>query len=133
MPFDVCAPVPPPSSPELDLLRLARNIISHPLSWTKARYVSQGGAYCALGAIGVAADNPRKGTRPTIIERRVARILADEIPCGLRFRFAGTARMRVVYFNDRKTTNHAMIIKLFDRAITRLEAKLVAKSDIAVS
>lgn len=89
-----------------DDLVAAKALIDTPEKWIKGTFASKG-CWCAMGAvISVVCDDGRYA-----FEREVAavRALAEEVPD----RFG----RNVPFYNDAKTTTHADIMALFDRAI----------------
>ena len=110
-----------------DDLREARKVIERPESWTKGQYakmasgrkahsplMQQAVCFCAVGAVCKAVGEvdeclPRS--------RRLTDFLREFVPENKRASLRG-----IVAYNDRKSTTHADILNLFDRAIAAAEA-----------
>jgi hypothetical protein len=84
--------------------------------WTKNNYQDHD-RYCMVGALAVACGN-RRFRLPTWRERRLARLVAKELPFRI-FLCWLTGRARLIVFNDSKKTKRHDVLGLFDRAIER--------------
>lgn len=109
MPFDN----PPQPRREIILLRAAKERISYPERWAKNCWIDSA-RVCAMQAVKIVSV--RRSMR-----RHLSRILARELPTRYRVWFFVPAQTKLVFFNDRKSTSHQMVMELFDSAITRLE------------
>lgn len=107
-----------------DLLWAARSRIGHESGWTQSRY-SDGDRLCLVAALSVVSGS-RSFNAPNSTERRLARVLADELPDSVprwaRLKFF-TARQRLIWFNDSPRTKHQDVVALMTRAISRAESR----------
>jgi hypothetical protein len=124
MPFDN-----PPGSPfgDLEILRTARSRIADEGSWLKGA-LQDGDRRCMVAALSVAAGSRNFGY-PNRIERRLARILAAQLPSTApllaRIRVYPASR-RLMSFNDHARTRHEDVLAVYDRAIDHLTHKTTA-------
>jgi hypothetical protein len=115
MPFDN-----PHQTPfgDVEILADARNRISDQNTWVQGRF-QDGGRHCLVAALSLASGSRSVGL-PNRTEKRLARLLAKQIPRGSRF-WNGIplipARQHLIRFNDDYHTSHEDIMALFDRAI----------------
>jgi hypothetical protein len=118
MPFDN-----PHQTPlgDAGLLWDARSRVATRSDWMQVRF-QDGNRLCIVGALSLVSGS-RSFNTPNQVERRLARVLAAQLPpgrsvwVGLRF---FTARQRLMWFNDSRRTSHADVMALFDRAIDQL-------------
>lgn len=109
----------------LGVLKAARKLIDHPSKWTKqalaraskrGRQVVSGSGearcFCSVGALSVATEDYTLHGRLFVAARRAIDKVAYE-----------NSGRSVISFNDHPTTRHRDIMRLFDKAIARLEAK----------
>ena len=104
---------------ELILLRLARSSIDQPNKWAKRCFFDGrgGNRYCAFEAIRIACDG-----LGISLQKRLVRALAREIPLGFHATICFLpAKAKVIIYNDSKQTTHEMVMRMYDRAIARLE------------
>jgi hypothetical protein len=124
MPFDN----PPQPRREIVLLRAAKDQIRDPGRWMRNGWGDKTGL-CAIQAVrNVCATRTsarRLHARRSAEATRLARLLAQGLPARYRRCFFLTATTRVILYNDRKSTSHAMMMELFDAAIARLEFESV--------
>jgi hypothetical protein len=122
MPFDNPCQMP---FGDVELLMDARTRISNCGMWVKGRF-RDGDRYCLVAALSVACAS-RSFKVPSPTERRLARLLAAQLPPTARFwtrlRFI-PARHRLMSFNDDRRTRHEDVIALLDRAIHCLAGKM---------
>jgi hypothetical protein len=118
MPFDN-----PPDGrfSDVELLWAARSRIRDESGWGQNRYAN-GDRLCLVAALSVVAASSSFDA-PNRTERRLARLLADQlpeksVPRWARLRFF-TARQRLMWFNDSPHTMHQDVLALMDRAIDR--------------
>jgi hypothetical protein len=82
---------------------------------------SDGDRLCLVAALSVAAGS-LCFYAPNRTERRLARLLADQLPeinpLWAMLKFC-TARRRLIWFNDSPHTKHEDVLSLIDRAIDR--------------
>jgi hypothetical protein len=96
-----------------DDLVAAKGLIDTPEKWTKREFEMRG-CLCALGAVAKAIcvdpwDSWEDGSRA----REAKNALDDACPGGIS----------IIYFNDRESTTHADLMRVFDRAIEAERAK----------
>jgi hypothetical protein len=91
----------------VQLLRLARGVISHPDQWTKRRYGCDGGPHCAAGAVMYAY---RVSGTPERVRTRAWELLEDGLRDGIE------------NWNDADERSHSDVLERFDAAIARGEA-----------
>src|SRR5215472_2553000 len=125
MPFDN-----PHDSPfgDLELLRTARGHISDRDNWLKGVF-RDGDRHCLVAALSVAAGS-FDFRLPNRVERRLARVLAAQIPrtAPLLARFSlCTARYRLISFNDHPQTHHGNVLAVYDRAIDHLSRQTMVR------
>jgi len=122
MPFDNPHEMP---FGDIEILRDARARISHRCDWVQGCF-RDGDRHCLVAALSLASDS-RSFRRSNPTERRLARLLARELPEAAPFwarsRFI-PARQRLMWFNDNAGTHHADVMALFDRTIDHL-AKVI--------
>ena len=122
MPFD--NPHEMPFGEYRDPARCAARI-SHRRDWVQGCF-RDGDRHCLVAALSLASDS-RSFRRSNPTERRLARLLARELPEAAPFwarsRFI-PARQRLMWFNDNAGTHHADVMVLFDRTIDHL-AKVI--------
>jgi hypothetical protein len=121
MPFDN-----PHQTPfgDIELLTDARNRISAREAWVQGGFRKKD-RYCLVGALSLTSGS-RRFDKPNMTERRLARVLAAQLPSTGPFltRVALiTARQRLILFNDSSTTSHEDVMALFDRTICHLANK----------
>jgi hypothetical protein len=124
MPFDN-----PPGTPfgDIELLWDARSRISSRDHWGRLRF-QHGDRFCLVAALSVASGS-RSYNSANRIERRLARLLAEQLPAMSAYwapKFF-TPRWRLICFNDNARTRHEDVIGLFDRAIGQLTSKVPAQ------
>jgi hypothetical protein len=117
MPFDN-----PHHSPfgDAELLWDARSRVSSSRDWVQGRF-KDGNRLCIVGALSLVSGSSSFDT-PNRVERRLARVLALQIPPSVPFWMRMRlmpARRRLIYFNDDPLTSHTDVMALFDRAIDR--------------
>ena len=121
MPFDN------PQAPggDLEILLNARAGISGKTSWVQGTYID-GDGRCLVAALSLACGSSRFEA-PNQTERRLARLLADQLPpeapFWTRVRLL-SARHRLMFFNDYHRTTNEDVLAVFDRAITHLAARV---------
>jgi hypothetical protein len=107
-----------------DLLWAARSRIGHESGWMQSRY-SDGDRLCLVAALSVVSGS-RSFSAPNSTERRLARLLVDELPDSVP-RWARlklfTARQRLMWFNDSPRTKHRDVVALMTRAINRADSR----------
>src|ERR1700739_2863368 len=112
MPFDI--PYQAPIG-DLEILVDARARISGEDSWVKGRF-KDGDRHCLVAALSLACGS-RSFTVPNKTERRLARLLATqlppEVPWRMRIRLV-PARSRLMSFNDYARTSQGDVTALFD-------------------
>jgi hypothetical protein len=124
MPFDN-----PHQNPfgDIEILADARNRIADRGNWLK-RGFQDGDRNCLVAALSIAAGS-RSFQRPGRTERRLARLLAQEIPANapllVRLKVM-PARQRLMIYNDRLSTRHEDVLGLHDRAIQRLKSRAIS-------
>jgi hypothetical protein len=102
---------------DVELLCDARRCIASRGDWVKGRF-QDGDRHCLVAALSIAAGS-RSFTIPNRLERRLARLLATELPpttFWARMNFL-TGRQRLMWFNDDPGTRHEDVLALFDRTI----------------
>jgi hypothetical protein len=118
MPFD--SPYQMPFG-DIELLMDARSRISNRRSWVQRRF-QDGGRHCLVAALSLACGS-RSFRRPNRAERRLARLIAKQIPPDapfiIRYRLI-PARQRLMSLNDDPRTTHEDVMALFDRTISYL-------------
>jgi hypothetical protein len=124
MPFDN-----PHQTPfgDIEILIDARNRLSDRDKWIKGRF-RDGDRHCLVGALSLASGS-RRAIRPNCTERRLARVLAQQLrPRSQIWNRVPLipARQRLIWFNDCLCTNHEDVIALFDRAICDLTTAVPA-------
>ena len=117
MPFDN-----PYQSSFGDVERLwdAQRCIASRGDWVQGRF-QDGDRHCLVAALSIAAGS-RSFNMPNRLERRLARLLATELPpttFWARMNFL-TRRLRLMWFNDDPGTRHEDVMALFDRTIGHL-------------
>jgi hypothetical protein len=122
MPFDN-----PHENPfgDLELLMDARGRISNPTTWIRGRY-QDGDRHCLVAALSMAAGS-RHYKLPNRTERRLARLLATQLPQGRPFFMTMvfvSARQWLIWFNDNPRTRHEDVMALFDRTIHQLASEV---------
>jgi hypothetical protein len=118
MPFD--NPHHPPIG-DLEILMDASNCVSIQSKWVKGNF-RDGDRHCLVAALFLACGS-RSLTIPNRKERRLARMLANQLPSRAPFRTKIRlipARQRLMWFNDDPRTCHEDVMTLFDRAIDHL-------------
>ena len=109
---------------DIQLLWAARSRIGDKSGWVQGRY-SDGDRLCLVAALSVAAGS-LSFYAPSRTERRLARLLADQlperVPLWARLKFF-TARQRLIWFNDSPHTKHEDVLSLMDRAIDRVASR----------
>lgn len=110
MPFDN----PQPPNRHVSLLRDANYLIRSSSLWTKAFYVD-GPRMCLVHAVRTACEG--HGDRQYLL-----RLLCKELPLPWRWLPMPTP-MKLIAFNDWRSTQHSDVVGLIDRAITRVEVK----------
>ena len=124
MPYDN-----PPQLPvgDIDILIDVQSAISHRNTWVQNRF-RDGNRKCLVAALSLACGSPAF-SQPNPTERRLARVLAKELPSnaplGTRLRLI-PARQRLMWFNDHNRTAHADVLALLDRAINHMASKMPA-------
>lgn len=113
MPFDN----PQPPNRHAALLRDTKYLIRSPALWTKALYVN-GHQMCLVQALRFASQHCDLHDDA----RYLLRLLSKELPLPWRWT-PMTAPMKLIAYNDWRSTKHSDIIGLIDRAITRVEVK----------
>lgn len=124
MPFD--APLgrgDPDPDPDVRALRRAKSLINHPSRWLQQKF-SIDQEMCSVFAVQFACMSNRKR------QKRLLRVLANELPVHYRYLIFMTSRQKVISFNDRRTTKHAAVMALFDRAIRRLESSTLESVNV---
>ena len=102
---------------DVELLWHAQRSIARRGDWVQGRY-QDGDRHCLVAALSIAAGS-RSFTTPNRLERRLARLLASELPLTTfwaRMKFL-TGRQRLMWFNDDPGTRHEDVMVLFDRTI----------------
>jgi hypothetical protein len=110
---------------DLERLRDARSHISDERDWVQGRY-RDGDRYCLVATLSAVAKSPTFHT-PNRVERRLARLLAAQLPSRVPFwarMRCFTGRQRLIWFNDCPGTKHADVMALFDGAIDHLMSKV---------
>jgi hypothetical protein len=106
---------------DLEILRDARRRIAEEGNWLKGDF-RDGDRLCVVAALSAAAGSCNLRT-PNMAERRLARLLAKQLPAKAplwtRLRVM-PLRHRLMYFNDDARTTHSDIVALYDRAIEHL-------------
>jgi hypothetical protein len=109
---------------DAELLGDARSRVSTRSDWVQGRF-QDGNRLCIVGALSLVCGS-RSFDTPNRVERRLARVLAMQIPPSrpfwMRMRLM-PARRRLMYFNDDPRTSHTDVMVLFDRAINRWRAQ----------
>lgn len=118
MPFD--HPTPAPIG-DLEILLDTRDRIASQERWLQKLF-QDGDRHCLVASLSLACGSP-SFYAPNKVERRLARMLAREIPPEAprwaRFEFVASRR-RLMWFNDDHRTCHANVIALIDRTIQQL-------------
>jgi hypothetical protein len=118
MPFD--APYQTPFG-DIELLMDARGRIANRKNWVQRRF-QNGGRHCLVAALSLACGS-RSFQMPNRTERRLARLIAKQIPPDapliIRYRLV-PARQRLMSLNDDPRTTHEDVMALFDRTISHL-------------
>jgi hypothetical protein len=117
MPFD--NPYQTPFG-DVELLWDTRRRIASRGDWVQGRF-QDGNRRCLVAALSIAAGSQRFDM-PNRLERRLARLLATELPpisFWARMNLF-TCRQRLMRFNDDTGTRHEDVMALFDRTIGRL-------------
>ena len=118
MPFDNPHEMP---FGDIEILRDAQSRISHRRDWVQGCF-RDGDRHCLVAALSLASDS-RSFRRSSPTERRLARVLARELPDAAPFWAKSQfipARQRLMWFNDNAVTHHADVMALFDRTIAHL-------------
>jgi hypothetical protein len=122
MPFDSPDHVP---AYDLAILTDVRDRLADPQSWIKHAF-KNGDRYCLVAALSLACGS-RDFYIPNKMERRLARMLAEQLPSKApiwaKIRLA-SARTRLMVFNDDSQTSHKDVVALVDRTIGCLIARL---------
>jgi hypothetical protein len=121
MPFDSPDHVP---AYDLAILTDARDRVADPQSWIKHAF-KKGDRHCLLAALSLACGSPDFYV-PNKMERRLARMLAEQLPSKTPFWAKiglAPARSRLMAFNDDHLTSHKDVVALFDRTIGCLICK----------
>src|SRR5215831_3872336 len=110
---------------DLEILVDARSRISDQNSWVQGRY-TDGDRRCLVAALSQACGS-RGFSMPNKIERRLARMLARQLPADApwwtKIRLV-PARHRLMSFNDFPRTTQHDVLALFDRAIRHLASRV---------
>jgi hypothetical protein len=109
---------------DLEILMDARRRISVPSYWVQGHF-RDGDRRCLVAALSSASGSPSVVT-PNRTERRIARMLANQLPSHAPFWMTirlVSARQRLMCFNDDSRTCHEDVIALFDRTISHLVRK----------
>jgi hypothetical protein len=118
MPFDNPNQAP---TGDFEILTDARSRIPTQNSWVQGRF-HDGDRHCLVAALSLASGS-RSFNIPNRTERRVARLLASQLPPTAPFwtkiRLL-PARQRLMTFNDDPRTKHEDVMALLDRTIDRL-------------
>ena len=118
MPFDHPNPAP---IGDLEILLETRDRIERRERWLQ-RLFEDGERHCLVASLSLACGSP-SFYAPNKVERRLARMLARQIPpeasWWTRFELV-SARRRLMSFNDDRRTRHENVIALVDRTIQQL-------------
>jgi hypothetical protein len=128
MPFD--SPGDDPFG-DIQILTDVRNRIADRRRWVQGAFWD-GDRQCLVAALSVASLS-RDFSRPSQLERRLARILVRHLPrnAGLsKFLIFSTARFRLMAFNDRRRTQHADVLALLDQTIGHLASRMPANARV---
>ncbi len=121
MPFDI--PYQSPINGDLEILIDARARIAGEKSWTQNRF-KHGERHCLIAALSLACGS-RNFNLPNKKERRLARLLATELPAKTRWRMGLVpSRYRLMWFNDDPRTSQEDVLAVFDRTICSLTSSL---------
>lgn len=125
MPFDSLPQKIPLTQTERDIAIL-RNALIHLSSrwcWAQGRWDS-GAAHCAVGWLGVAAYGP--GYTRDSARLLSVRLLGPVLPIRWRMlhRLLSLSSAGVILYNDVPWRLKSTMVRLFDRAIARLEARI---------
>jgi len=118
MPFDNPHEMP---FGDIEILRDAQSRISQRRDWVQGCF-RDGDRHCLVAALSLASGS-RSFRRSSPTERRLARLLARELPDAAPFWARSQfipARQRLMWFNDNAVTHHADVMALFDRTIAHL-------------
>ena len=118
MPFDNPHEMP---FGDIEILRDAQSRISHRRDWVQGCF-RDGDRHCLVAALSLASGS-RSFRRSSPTERRLARLLARELPDAAPFWAKSQfipARQRLMWFNDNAGTHHTDVMTLFDRTIGHL-------------
>ena len=118
MPFDNPHEMP---FGDIEILRDAQSRISHRRDWVQGCF-RDGDRHCLVAALSLASGS-RSFRRSSPTERRLARVLARELPDAAPFWAKSQfipARQRLMWFNDNAVTHHADVMALFDQTIAHL-------------
>jgi hypothetical protein len=110
---------------DLEILMDARSRIAKQNMWVKGSF-RDGDRHCLVAALFVACGS-RSLAIPNRKERRLARMLANQLPSRAPFRTIIRlipSRQRLMWFNDGPRTCHEDVIALFDRAIDHLTTEV---------
>ncbi len=110
---------------DLEILIDARSRISGQNSWVQGRF-ADGERRCLVAALSQACES-RSFSVPNKIERRLARMLARQLPAEAPWRTKTrlvSARRRLMAFNDCPRTARHDVLALFDRTIRDLMQKV---------
>lgn len=118
MPFDHPNPAP---IGDLDILLNTRDRIERQERWLQKLF-EEGDRHCLVAALSLACRSP-SFYAPNRLERRLARMLARQIPpeapWWARFGLV-SARRRLMSYNDDRRTRHENVIALIDRTVLHL-------------
>ena len=108
---------------DTEILINARSRVSDADHWLQFAYQGSG-RLCLMAALSL-ASNSRNFDRPSVSERRLARIMVKNLSNGNIWKWLVflSPRYRLTLFNDHSRTSHVDVVALFDRAIDQLEAK----------
>jgi len=123
MPFDN----PPQSFGDVERLLAVRDRISNADDWLQGGF-KDGNRHCLVGALSLACAS-RSFYAPSRTERRLARVLAKQIPptAPVWMRLGVVAsRHRLMAFNDIAQTTHEDVLALLDRAISQVASEAPA-------
>ena len=118
MPFDSPCQMP---FGDIELLLDARSRISDRKFWGRHRF-QDGDRLCLIAALSLACGS-RSFDMPNLMEKRLARLIAEQIPPHAPFMTRCKlipARKRLISLNDGPRTRHEDVMALFDRTIDHL-------------
>ena len=117
MPFDA----PQRSNHDSELLAQAKNALVR-RGWVQGQYSHDDGRLCAVAALAIACGNRRFG-HPSRTQRRLARLLASELPHWGWYSWWMSGYFRVKGYNDAPHTGYDDVMDMYDRAIMRQDEK----------